>query len=31
MMEGGNIEVYQQEDFDFDSIVLRRADPDDCD
>lgn len=26
-----NLEVYQQEDFDFDSIVLRRADPDDCD
>ena len=28
------MEVYQQqmmEDFDFDSIVLRRADPDDCD
>ena len=30
-METGNLEVYQQEDFDFDSIVLRRADPDDCD
>jgi hypothetical protein len=27
----GNLDVYQQEDFDFDSIVLRRADPDDCD
>ena len=27
----GNLEVYQQEEFDFDSIVLRRADPDDCD
>ena len=28
----GNMEVYQQEgDFDFESIVLRRADPDDCD
>ena len=27
----GNLEIYQQEDFDFDSIVLRRADPDDCD
>ena len=32
MVEGGNLEVYQQQDeFDFDSIVLRRADPDDCD
>ena len=27
----GNLELYEQEDFDFDSIVLRRADPDDCD
>ena len=30
-----NLEVYQQQqqegDFDFESIVLRRADPDDCD
>mmetsp|Transcript_108647 Transcript_108647/g.150263 ORF Transcript_108647/g.150263 Transcript_108647/m.150263 type:complete len:114 (+) Transcript_108647:77-418(+) len=32
MVETGNLEVYQQqEEFDFDSIVLRRADPDDCD
>ena len=27
---GGNLEIYQQEDFDFESIALRRADPDDC-
>jgi hypothetical protein len=30
-MEPNNIEVYQAAEFDFDSIVLRRADPDDCD
>ena len=30
-MDHGNIELYQPDDFDFDSIVLRRADPDDCD
>lgn len=36
-MESNNMEVYEQHqeeyagEFDFDSIVLRRADPDDCD
>lgn len=27
----GDLELYHQDEFDFDSIVLRRADPDDCD
>ncbi len=36
MEANNNMEVYQQlddvgADFDFESIVLRRADPDDCD
>jgi hypothetical protein len=35
-MEANNMEIYEQQhqdegEFDFESIVLRRADPDDCD
>jgi len=34
MEANNNIDIYQNEEgdaFDFESIVLRRADPDDCD
>jgi hypothetical protein len=27
--EGGNVEVYNQPEFDFEDVVLRRSDPDD--
>jgi hypothetical protein len=30
-MDDRNVEVYEEDELDFENVVLRRSDPDDCD